>query len=203
MKLKEICGKTMGFVVVALAACGAPYEEQPSGEPMAAEENELKTVLGPALPQLQTLQPLVGRWACTAHSFNVPPIVVDHISVGELTIAWALNGFWLTGHYKEKKTAQNPHPAQYEEGWSFDMGTQQFARTFIDNVGGKADYNSTSVTHGTMAWSGSYRSLAGGMTVLVQDTMTLSPNKQAMSAQGQVNLGSGWVDQYELNCQKR
>ena len=99
----------------------------------------------------------VGTWKCVGTdvaSAGGPEYRIERV----ITAAKDLDGFWLTMHWEEQRTVENPQPWNVEALLTYDANAHAFHYSFRDNYG----MWSTGTTPG---WEGNRLVIVGDYTV--------------------------------------
>lgn len=90
----------------------------------------------PPAPQLAQLDYLVGTWDCEGTFIGNPAEPAYPIEV-ELTVTRQLRGHFYKIDWREKETADNPHPTHAHWVFGWDHGAGRFVADYIDNKGNR------------------------------------------------------------------
>jgi hypothetical protein len=158
-----------GAIGQAKAAGDQPVAPAAPAQPAAAPAPALPA--GPPTPAPEIAQPNVFRGTvhCTG-TRGASQFGPEHPTITVLHGRADLNGFWMTVHYNERKTKQNPLPfhALYQIG--YDPGAKQFMLIETDNFGGHAIQTASGWAGDKLTFTGDY--VFGGGKLGARDTFS-------------------------------
>ncbi|HEY3567726.1 MAG TPA: DUF1579 family protein [Thermoanaerobaculia bacterium] len=136
-------GMTAMIAVAAMSSSVAQPATKPS--PPAAGRPS------PA-PELDQLKYFEGEWTCTGQ-IHAGPARSPHVTQATLQVKKDIGGFWYTGRYEEKTTAENPHPFVFVWAWGFDRKAKIFTQDGFDSFGGHGRETSSGWQEGKLAFA--------------------------------------------------
>ena len=92
--------------IALVSAPAARAAEAPSGSPAAM-------ALPAPAAELGQLTFFEGNWTCKGMA-DASPFGPAHATQATVRMRREFGGFWTTGRYEEKKTAENPHPMTFQ-----------------------------------------------------------------------------------------
>jgi hypothetical protein len=150
-------------------------------------------------PEMEKINWMVGTWHCTGKSM-ASPMGPEHPAEAEVKVEKALDGMWVVGHYREKKTAQNPMPISGDEYWTWDSAEKMFDRVVMDSMGGFSTGNSKGWEGDKLAWT--MEGMMGGQKMKSRDTF-VRKSQSELSLTGEIGTPDGkWAAAYETSCKK-
>ena len=179
-----------GLATTASAQAGKKADKPPAGSAMPMPK--------PA-PEMEKINWMTGNWHCTGKTL-ASPMGPEHPADADVHVESTLGGMWIVGHYREKKTAQNPMPISGDEYWSYDSAEKMYDRVMMDNMGGFSTGNSK-------GWEGDklvfmMEGMMGGQKMKERDTF-VQKSKTELSLTGEMGMPDGkWVTAYESVCKK-
>jgi len=126
-------------------------------------------------PMLRQLDSFAGSWRCSGTAY-ASPMGPEHATVGEVSIKWGLDGYWLPFEYSEKKTAVNAHPIRVAGYFGYDPEVKKLVLGSVDNMGGYTTSDSSGWNGDTIAFTGPWH--MGTMTVTGRDTFKKNGAKE-------------------------
>ncbi len=103
-----------------------------------------------------------------------------------------LDGFWLTQHSNELKTAENPNPAKFLQAVGYDTAKKKFIAIGQDNLGGHWLEWSDSVAPDKAVFVGTFT--LNGNDINIRDTLTPGGHM------GEIQVGGVWNKFDEETC---
>ena len=141
-----------GFLALGMAAMIAATVSSSVAQPTTKPSPPAAARPSPA-PELDQLKYFEGEWTCTGQ-INAGPARTPHVTQAVLQVKKDIGGFWYTGRYEEKKTAENPHPFVFVWVWGFDRKAQIFTQDGFDSFGGHGRETSSGWQEGKLAFAG-------------------------------------------------
>jgi hypothetical protein len=120
-------------------------------------------------PELAKVAYFVGSWTCTGQA-EASPFGPAHPTEATVHIRKDLGGFWQTGRYEEKKTAQNPQPMIFEMVWGYDAASKAFFVDGYDAFGNRSHEKSSGWKDNVLVFEGD--TMGDGPAIPSRDTFT-------------------------------
>jgi hypothetical protein len=153
---------------------------------------------GQTNPKLKELQPFVGTWQCTGTAF-ASPWAPEHPTTATVTGAWILGGAWLEIHYKEAKTAKNPHPYEVRAFDGYDEQPKALVAGSLDNMGTYSTAQSPGWQGDKLVFTGPMH--GGGGTMNARDIFT-KVGKDEMHHESEIEEKGVWKKLDKEVCKK-
>ena len=162
----------------AAPADAAPAAPAPAAAPAAPAAAAPSATAGPPspAPEMAQLDLFKGNTHCTGKQ-NASPFGPAHATISVVHGHADLNGFWMTLHYNERKTKENPYPfhALYQLG--YDPTAKRYLLVEVDNFGGRGTATSSGWDGDKLLFTGEY-AFPGGK-IATRDTYTKVGDKLA------------------------
>ena len=150
-------------------------------------------------PKLKEMKYFAGNWGCKGIGFAFMG-TPEHKTVANVEAAWIMDGYWLSIHYHETKTAINAHPVDVRAYWTWDEQLKKFAAGSIDNMGSYSIQNSPGWDGSKLVFEGDMH--GGGATMKVRDTFTkVSATK--LEHMSEVEMDGKWSKLDQETCTKK
>jgi hypothetical protein len=143
---------------------------------------------GQSNPKLKELQSFIGTFQCTGTTF-ASPMGPEHPTKATVHGTWTLGGTWIQIRYTEIKTAQNPHPYDVLELWSYDEARKAFVAGSADVTGGYGTSESPGWQGDKLVFTGPTHN--GGTTSNGRDTFT-RVGKDEADHEGEIEVNGTW-----------
>jgi hypothetical protein len=185
-----------GFVSVSLAqAKSKPAEKAKEGAKPAASSG---MAMKPA-PEMEKIKWMAGTWHCAGKTM-ASPMGPEHPVEAEVKAEMALDGMWMRAQYREKKTAQNPHPMSADDYWTYDPAEKMWDRVAVDNMGGFMTGSAKGWDQGKLVWD--MDAMMGGQKMKFRDAFVQkSPTELTNSGEAGTPDGK-WAPAWDTSCKK-
>jgi hypothetical protein len=127
--------------------------------------------------ELDQMTAFVGSFRCEGKTLK-SPLGGEHPTRASVTGKRDLDGFWLTLHYEEKKTKENPTPIKAVFYWGYDAGGKKFFGVMMNSLGGWVAQTSPGWDGEKMVWMG--KATMDGREVLARDTFTKKSDREIL-----------------------
>jgi hypothetical protein len=121
-------------------------------------------------PELKQLKPFAGSWTCKGEILNSPEYGPGHPEIATVKASWTLGNFWVSGNFKEIKTAKSPYPFNGMMYLGYDGEIKKFVFVAVDNTGSYETAQSEGWNGDEMVFEGVTHN--GSTTMTVRDTFT-------------------------------
>jgi hypothetical protein len=172
--------------ITVLASCALPA--------LAAEA---PTTPAPSLEYGQ-LAFFAGEWSCTGNT-DQSPMGPAHATTATVRVKKEMEGFWYSGYYDERKTADNPHPMHFAFFWGYDSAAKVFTLDGFDSMGSRFHETAAGWQDGKLVFDGT--SAGKGPPTPFRDTFTRKDNA-TLEHSGEMQVEGKWVHLDQETCRK-
>ena len=149
-------------------------------------------------PEYAQLAFFAGDWTCTGKA-DASPMGPAHATTATVRVHKELGGFWYTGHYEEKKTAENPHPMHFAFFWGYDSGAKVFTLDGFDAMGGRSHQTASGWQDSKLVFDGTS---AGNMSPApFRDTFT-KKDDATLEHSGEMQVDGKWMHLDQETCKR-
>ncbi|HEV3459464.1 MAG TPA: hypothetical protein VHG32_23180, partial [Thermoanaerobaculia bacterium] len=147
-------------------------------------------------PALAQLNFFAGSWQCAGTGYVEGK---GHPTSAKVSIAWDLNGFFMTLRYEEQKTDVNPMPITAVEHWGYSDELKKLVAGQVDSMGGYGTQASAGWEGDKMVWVGDVHMM--GTKMPSRDTFVRHGDNEVTHL-GELQQNGAWIKQDEERCYK-
>ncbi len=187
----------LGGLVLAPLATADTKADKPAPPPAV----DIKKMASTPADELAAMKFLVGSWHCEGTTTPPPGVGKQFASKGNITWAFALDGFWLGGTSEGEKVPGQPLPTVWkgESRITYDRTAKQFVNIGIGNRGAYALSTAKGFEGDKLTWAGSTTGLVKAET---RTAVTKKGDKEYRVLAERMENGK-WVTGSDETCKKK